>query len=128
MITLAMCVSAQLSKAQAEWLLLGEKMVSRAGDEDIVTTDGEDLFSKIRICVQRRSVRFHDLDVVFGNGGSQDLQIRRVIQPGQCTRDIDIRGEARYIDQVILNYRTIGAYGSETSVGPQAIVEVYGFE
>lgn len=114
------------ASAQAEAVLIGEKAVSFRADRDVVNVDFDDRFTGIRICVNRRAVRFEDLDVVFGNGARQDLQIRNVIRAGGCTRDIDIRGEARFIDQVILNYRTVGAYGNAAAGGPQAIVEVFG--
>ncbi|HKJ61404.1 MAG TPA: hypothetical protein VKA94_05345 [Hyphomicrobiales bacterium] len=114
------------SAAQAQWVLLGEKAVSLDADRDIVSAVGEGTFSGIRLCVRRRAVRFYDLDVEFGNGGHQDLQIRRVIGPGECTRAIDIRGNRRFIRRVILNYQTVNPYGTGAIFGPQAIVEVYG--
>jgi hypothetical protein len=110
------------SAAQAQWVLLGEKTVSLTGDRDVVSARGEGAFSRIRLCVRRRPVRFYDLDVVFGNGGRQDLQIRSVIGPGDCTRAIDIRGGRRFIRRIILQYETVNAYGA----GARAIVEVYG--
>lgn len=112
--------------AQAQWVLVGEKSVSLDGDRDVVNTAGEGSFRRIRLCVLRRAVRFYDLDAVFGNGGRQDLQIRRVIGPGDCTRAINLRGGRRFIRRIILNYRTVNAYGTGANFGPQAVVEVYG--
>lgn len=112
--------AAMPASAQAQWVFLGKKAVSLDADRDVVSVRGEGAFSRIRLCVRRRAVRFFDLDVVFGNGGRQDLQIRRVIGPGECTRAIDIRGKRRFIRRVILKYTTVGKHG------PQAIVEVYG--
>jgi hypothetical protein len=112
--------------AQAQWVLLGSKSVSLSGDRDIVSARGEGTFSRIRLCVHQRAVHFYDLDVVFGNGARQDLQIRRVIGPGDCTRAIDIRGGRRLIRQVVLTYQTVNAYGTGSAFGPQAVVEVYG--
>jgi hypothetical protein len=118
---LALAVAAP-SAAQAQWVLLGEKTVALHGDRDIVSARGEGAFSRIRLCVRRRPVRFYDLDVVFGNGGRQDLQIRNVIGPGDCTRAINIRGGRRFIRRIIMKYETINAYGA----GAPAIVEVFG--
>lgn len=112
--------------AQAQWVLLGEKTVSLNGDRDVVRAAGEGSFRRIRLCIRRRAVRFFDLDVVFGNGARQDLNIRRVIGPGDCTRAIDLRGGRRFIRRIILNYQTVNPYGTGSLFGPQAIVEVYG--
>lgn len=112
--------------AQAQWILLGSKSVSLSGDRDVVSARGEGTFSRIRLCVRQRAVHFNDLDVLFGNGVRQDLQIRSVIGPGDCTRAIDIRGGRRLIRQVDLTYRSVNAYGTGAAFGPEAIVEVYG--
>lgn len=112
--------------AQAQWILLGEKAVSLSGDRDVVRAAGEGRFRRIRLCVRHRSVRFYDLDAIFGNGGHQDFSIRRVIGPGACTRAIDLRGGRRFIRRIILKYRTVNAYGTGANFGPQAVVEVYG--
>jgi hypothetical protein len=119
-------VAAAPTAAQAQWILLGSKSVSLSADRDVVSARGEGTFSRIRLCVRQRAVRFHDLDVVFGNGAPQDLQIRSVIGPGDCTRAIDIRGGRRLIRQVVLTYQSVNAYGTGSAFGPQAIVEVYG--
>lgn len=108
------------SQAEARWVFLGERAVALDGDRDVIRARGEGAFSKIRLCVTRRAVRFYDLDVVFGNGGRQDLRIRRIIEPGECTRAIDIRGNRRFIRRIIMKYETVGRRGR------QAVVEVYG--
>lgn len=127
-VMLAVLAAAAPSSAQAQrgWVLLGEKTVSKLGDRDVVNARGEGRFSKIRLCVKRRPVHFSDLDVVFGNGRSQDLRVRRVIGPGECTRAIDIRGDDRFIRRIVMKYNTVGAYGRRAFVGPRAVVEVYG--
>ncbi len=112
--------SAAPTTAQAQWVYLGERAVGKFGDRDAISARGEGAFRSVRLCVKRRAVRFYDLDVVFGNGGRQDLQIRRVIGPGECTRAIDIRGNRRLIRRIILKYETVGVRG------PQAIVVAYG--
>ena len=111
-----------------EWELLGEKLVSKHAERDTINALDEGVFAEIKLCVERRAVHFYDLDVIFGNGGHQDLQIRRLIGPGECTRAIDIRGDERIIAEIIMKYKTVSAYGTGADLGPQAIVEVYGRE
>ena len=50
------------------------------------------------------AVHFIDLDVRFAKGGAQDVPVRAVIRPGQCTRAIDLVGDDRNITAVHMVY------------------------
>lgn len=114
------CAAAVSTTAQARWEFLGERAVGKDRDRDVINLRGEGAFKRIRICVRRRAVRFFDVDVIFGNGASQDIRIRNRIGPGDCTRAIDLRGNRRFIRRIVMRYETIRVRG------PRAIVEVYG--
>ena len=58
---------------------------------------GPRAFDRIKLCVYRNPVHFYDLDVRFRNGGHQDVSIRQRINPGECTRAIDLNGDDRNI-------------------------------
>jgi hypothetical protein len=49
-------------------------------------------------------VHFYDVDVHFANGGHQDVSVRERINPGQCTRAIDLNGDDRNITRVSMLY------------------------
>jgi hypothetical protein len=49
-------------------------------------------------------VHFYDVDVRFRNGGRQDVSVRQRINPGQCTRAIDLRGDDRDIATISMLY------------------------
>jgi hypothetical protein len=108
------------SSAQSNWVAIGSRDVARNADRDTISGRGDGSFTKIRLCVERRAVHFYDLDVVFANGGKQDVSVRKNIRPGECTRAIDLRGKDRNIRQVVMKYETI------RDRGPQAVVTVYG--
>jgi hypothetical protein len=108
------------SSAQSGWVSIGSRTVAHNADRDTISGRGEGDFTKIRLCVERRAVHFYDLDVVFANGGKQDVSVRKNIKPGECTRAIDLRGKHRNIRQVVMKYETI------RDRGPQAVVTVYG--
>lgn len=109
-----------MSAAQAQaWERLGSRMVSDKTETDSVSGVGEGRFSQVRLCVARRAVAFRDVDVVFGNGGKQDVKIRKRIGVGECTRAIDLKGNKRRVRRVVMRYETI------RDKGPQAVVTVF---
>lgn len=106
------------AEAKPGWTQLGARQVAHQGDRDVIAARGRDRYQAIRICVSRRAVAFHDVDVHFRNGGSQDVRVRRLIKPGTCTRAIDLKGKKRDISRVVLRYKTA------QNRGPQGVVSV----
>lgn len=102
------------------WDFLGTRVVSHRAERDRVNANGYRRYSEVRLCVSNRAVRLHDIDVVFGNGGHQDLSVRSFLRPGECTRPIDLRGYSRDIRFVDLFYQTAGR-----NFGPRAEVTVF---
>lgn len=100
------------------WQFLGAREVALGVDRDTIHVGGHQRFSQIKLCVQRRGVRFRDLDVRFDNGGHQDVSVRRLVGPGECTRAIDLAGHRRDIKRISMLYDTLG-------FGRRAVVTVY---
>lgn len=86
------------------WDHLGTRHVRDAVDRDSINLPGNRKFDRIRICVYGRPVHFIDVNVRFANGGVQDVPVRAVIRPGQCTRNIDLNGNDRNITSVQFVY------------------------
>lgn len=107
--------------AAPAWVFLGERIVRDRMDHDELWLEGHRRFSQVKICVYRHPVRIYDLDVNYRNGGHQDIEVRTRINPGECTRDIDLTGEDRDIRSIKMLYE-------ETSWGRRrtATVRVYG--
>jgi len=110
-------ISAQAGQAHA-WERLGSRTVADNTETDVVSGFGQGKFKQVKLCVQSRAVHFKDVDVLFGNGGHQDVKIRSLIPPGQCTRAIDLKGERRNINRVVMRYETL------RKMGRQAVVTV----
>ena len=53
---------------------------------------------------QGRAVQFHDVKIHFANVGVQDVQLRKVVQAGQRTRVIDLKGDDRTIEKIVMVY------------------------
>lgn len=119
----ALMLASVATAAEAQgrgWVEIGSRTVADNLERDVISGRGDGRFRQIKICVERRAVRFQDVDVVFRNGGRQDVRIRRQIGAGQCTRAIDLNGDRRRIRRVRFIYETI------RNRGPQARVVLYG--
>jgi hypothetical protein len=97
--------AAPVAAARGGWTLLGERRVSDAADHDVIAvsaTRGD--FTKLQVRVLDRAVQFRSLKIHFGNGDTQDVELRDVIRAGGSSRVIDIEGGDRVIRSVELRY------------------------
>ena len=102
---LTACVSfAGLARPAMAWELLGTRDVADRTDRDVIDLPGDRRFDHIRLCVYRNPVHFYDLSVSYRNGGVQDVPVRSRINPGGCTRAIDLNGAERNIDHINMVY------------------------
>jgi hypothetical protein len=103
------------------WTLLGERRVTDKLDHDtiaVTATRGD--FHRLQLRVLERPVQFHKVVVHFGNGESQELELREVIRAGGRSRAIDLSGGDRVI-------RTIDLwYDAQSVAGKGALVRVFG--
>ena len=101
---------------RGQWRVIGSREVADHLERDVISGRGDGRFRQIRICVAHRAVRFQDVDIVFGNGGRQDVRMRERIGRGECTRAIDLKGERRFIRRIIFRYETIRDRGRQARV------------
>lgn len=99
---------------------LGARIVADQSETDVINVGGNDRYQAVQFCVAQRAVHFRDIDVIFANGGHQDLPVRLLIGPGGCTRWIDLNGPRRDIAQIVLRYDTL------INAGTQAVVVALG--
>ena len=99
----ALSLTAAASPAMA-WTEVARRIVADRMDVDVVDLPGWRRYDEIKLCVLRHPVKFYDLDVNFANGGHQDIEVRDRINPGDCTRNIDLRGYDRDITSIKLKY------------------------
>ena len=86
------------------WTQIGVREVRDRTDRDVIHVEGPRRFERIKLCVYRSPVHFYDVDVFFRNGGHQDVSVRQRINPGECTRAIDLNGDDRNITRVAMVY------------------------
>ena len=102
----AAVLAAVPAEAQRSWRTIGYKTVS-GRDSDSIQLRGDRRDRQIRLCAFEAPIRMRDLDVRFENGSKQDVQVRNRINPGTCTRNIDLAGDRRNIRSIHLNYEPI---------------------
>ena len=102
------------------WQFLGAREVNHFSERDRVFAQGNRKFNQVKICAYNRAIRMQDVDVVFANGGRQDIAVRQFLRPGECTRALDLRGNRRDIRFVNMLYQTAGR-----NFGPKGMVRVY---
>ncbi len=103
-----LALAGAVAPAAAEWNLLGVREVRDRTDRDTIVVEGHRTFTKVRFCVYRKPVNFKDVDIVFHNGGHQDVSVAALIRPGNCTRAIDLEGGARDIASITFLYEASG--------------------
>lgn len=103
-------------------VLLGTKVVNFRGDRDEITVgSSEGRFRKLMIKVEGNDVEMYDIQVVYGNGGRDDIPSRLTFNESSRSRVIDLRFGNRVIRKIIFKYRTIGPLREG-----RATVSVYG--
>lgn len=97
-------LAAIATPAFAAWSVIGVREVKDRTESDTIVVSGGRTFNRIKICVKRNPVRFIDVDVYFRNGGHQDIGVAERLNPGQCTRVIDLEGGNRDISRIDFRY------------------------
>jgi hypothetical protein len=87
------------------WIFLGETTVDGQRDRDRITIGrNEGMFQSIQLRVSGAPVEFQRVVVHYGNGTSEEVEIRDYIPAGGQTRAIDLRGDERVINSVDFLY------------------------
>ena len=105
------------------WVYLGEAHVDGEADHDkIKVGKSEGRFNAIQLRVDFAAIEFNHVVVHYGNGESEEVQVRQKIAAGGSTRDIHVNGRNRAIESVELWYER-ARYGST-----RPRVRLFGFE
>jgi hypothetical protein len=88
-----------------QWVLLGQTTVDGQRDRDRISIGrSEGRFQSIQLRVTGGPVEFQRVVVNYGNGTSEELDVRENIRHGGQTRPIDLRGTDRIINSVDFLY------------------------
>ena len=90
------------------WVELGCQKVSLRVEHDVVRVGrAEGRFTAIRLFARGGDVEMLNLKVVYANGQPDDIQVRAILERGERTRPLDLRGRDRSIDRVEMVYRAL---------------------
>jgi len=93
-----------LATPAAAWNVIGVREVKDRAERDSIVVEGRRTFNRIKICVYKNPVHFIDVDIHFRNGGHQDVSLAARLNPGDCTRVIDLEGGNRDISRIDFLY------------------------
>jgi hypothetical protein len=103
------------------WEMLGMRKVNYGLDHDeIMVTRAEGVFTALKIKVKKAPINFHKLVVHFGNGETEELELRNNFSAGSESRVIDLPGNKRVIRKVEFWYDT------KNLAARKGIIEVWG--
>lgn len=89
------------------WEKLGERKVNYGLDRDeIFVTASEGRFTALKFAVQKSGINMHKMVVHFGNGDTQEIELREEIPAGGESRVINLEGNRRVIRKVVFWYDT----------------------
>jgi hypothetical protein len=109
------------ASAQGRWEELGSRTVSFGLDRDeINVTASEGFFTALKLKVDRSALNMHKMVIHFGDGSTQDVEMRQTFKAGQESRIIDLAGNRRVITKVVFWYDTKNARKH------RAVVELWG--
>lgn len=90
------------------WDVIGVTRVDGRTDRDVIDVDHYGRFHRLAICADRAPVRLDGIEITFRNGRQQRVDLGTVLEPGSCTRAIDLRGRSRRIDSIELAFGRLG--------------------
>jgi hypothetical protein len=85
---------------------LGSNKVDFGRDRDVIRVgEAEGTFQSIFLEVRDGDVFVNDIEVVYGNGGRERLEINRMLRSGERSPPIDLRKDRRLIREIDLRYQ-----------------------
>ena len=115
---LALSFNATIS---AQWVKLGERAVNFSMDRDeINVTVMKGTFKRLKFIVRKAPIYMKNVRVVYGNGESTNIRVRRSIAKGTESPVFDLPGKNRIIKKIVFNYRSIPTFKG------RGLVEAFG--
>jgi Protein of unknown function (DUF2541) len=102
---LLMSVGEAAFAQRVQWVLLGQTTVDGQRDRDRISIGrAEGRFRRLQLRVTGAPVEFYRVIINYGNGTSEEVEVRENIRAGGQTRAIDLQGRERVISSVDFLY------------------------
>ena len=103
------------------WELLGARKVNYALDHDeILVTRAEGVFTALQLRFKRSPINMHKMVVHYGNGETEEIDLRIAFRAGSKSSLLDLPGNKRVIRKVVLWYDT------KNLASNKGVVELWG--
>jgi hypothetical protein len=97
-----------LAQRRDDWVELGCQKVSFRAERDTIRVGRrEGRFTAIRLFARGGDVEMLDLKVIYAGGQPDDIRVRHILERGEPTRALDLRGRDRAISSIELAYRAL---------------------
>jgi hypothetical protein len=97
-----------LAQRGDDWVELGCQKVSFRAERDTIRVGRrEGRFTAIRLYARGGDVEMLDLKVIYAGGQPDDIRVRHVLERGERTRPLDLRGRDRAISSIEMAYRAL---------------------
>ncbi len=91
-----------------DWVELGCQKVSFRAERDVIRVGRkEGRFTAIRLFARGGDVEMLNLKVIYAGGQPDDIHVRHVLERGERTRPIDLKGRDRAIGSIEMAYRAL---------------------
>ena len=120
-IVFAFLIFISAGDASAQWEDLGSKEVTDRAESDVFHLATEGQFRALRFRVTRAPVRFYRMEVTYGNGEKDNIELRSLIRAGGSSRVIDLEGRNRFLRSVKFWYEA-----ASVGRGRRATVTLFG--
>jgi hypothetical protein len=95
--------------AGAKPVLLGEKEITFLAErDDVLVGAAKGMFSRLVFEVEENDLEMFKVVVSFGNGKSEEIEVRHLFREGSRSRIIDLPGAKRIIRRITFFYKTTG--------------------
>ena len=101
---------------------LGDRTVPFAGDHDAIQIGTyEGTFRSLFFVVEQNDIQIYNLVVTYGNGQSENFDVRLNFSADSRSRFLPLEGGARRIRSIAFTYKTVGSW-----LDGRAHIVVYG--
>jgi hypothetical protein len=89
-----------------EWQLIGKQSFDPSGDTDSIEIGAEDRrYDGLIVRVRRSDLRVTGLQIVYGNGDRDEVDLDETVFAGEDSPVIEIKGRPRFIDRIEIAHR-----------------------
>jgi hypothetical protein len=107
--------------ARPVWRDLGTAVVSYGVNRDAITVYDEQVFRALKFKVWDAPLDMLEAEVLYANGARDRVPIRQVVQRGQESSPLNLRGGPRRIRKVVFTYRFVPGF-----TGRRAKITLFG--